>query len=99
MSYDDPDDSQGSPSVIHLEPANIPDFEGKTVAQTKAKITSTTGLEVNDQVWSLDEFVRMEIEGKVVAIDHKVDEKSGLLYRVHTIKAIDTRVLSWGDED
>lgn len=98
MSFDG-DDGLGEPTtVIQLEPARIPDFEGHKVAQTKAKITSTTGLEVDDRVWRVDDFVRLEVEGRVVNVEHKVDEKTGDLYRIHTIKAIDTRVLPWGDE-
>lgn len=81
-----------------VERPTIPDFEGKNVAQTKAKISSVAALEIDDQTWRVDDFIRMQIEGRVIAVDHKVDEKTGHLVRVHTVKAVDCTLLPWGDE-
>lgn len=78
-------------------PANIPDFEGKPVGFTKAKVTSTT-LDIDDQVFRLDEYVRMEVEGRISAVDHKVNDKTGALERIHTIKVVDSKILNWEDE-
>jgi hypothetical protein len=74
---------------------DIPAFEGKDVAATAAKVTSVSTLEIDDRVWKVDEFVKMEIEARVVSVDHKVNERTGKLVRVHQIKAIDCRVVEW----
>jgi hypothetical protein len=73
-------------------------FEGKNVKATAAKITSVAGLEIDDSVWRVDQYVRMVVECRVVAVDHKVNEKSGVLARVHLLKAIDSKVLPWEAE-
>lgn len=78
--------------------STIPDFEGKEVSATKAKITSTASLEVDDRVFHVDDYVRMVIEGRVVNVAHNVNDKSGDLERIHTIKAIDSRVLEWDEQ-
>ncbi len=77
----------------------IPDFEGKEVEFTAAKITSVAGLEIDDAVWRVDDYIRMVVECRVVAVHHSVNEKTGKLGRVHTIKAIDSKVLSDWDSD
>lgn len=76
-------------------PSHIPAFEGKEVAFTKAKLTSAANLEIDDQVFRVDDYVRMVIEGRVSAVNHNVNDKTGNLERVHTIKAIDCQVVSW----
>lgn len=81
-----------------VTPAHIPAFEGKDVSFTKAKLTSTSNLEVDDQVFRVDEYVRMEIEGRVVDVAHRVNQTTGALERVHTIKAIEATVLPWEEE-
>lgn len=78
--------------------ASIPDFEGKEVEVTAAKITSVAALEINDAAWHMDEYVRMVIEGRVVKVEHAVNEKTGKLARIHTIKAVDSKVLGWGED-
>ena len=75
-------------------PASIPAFEGEEVAATKGKITSVSGLEVGDQVFRLDETVRMVVECRVIGIDHKVNA-AGKLERVHNFKALDSVVIDW----
>lgn len=74
--------------------APIPSFEGEEVSATKGKITSVNGLEVGDQVFRMDETVRMVVECRVIGIDHKVDP-AGKLVRVHNFKAIDSVVIDW----
>ena len=73
----------------------LPTFEGKEVEFTAAKITSVAGLEIDDAVWPVDHYVRMVVECRVVGIDHKVNEKTGKLGRVHLLKAIDSTVVAW----
>jgi len=75
--------------------ASIPEFEGQEVSFTKAKITSVSGLEVGDQVFRMDETVRMVVEARVVGIDHKVNPTTGKLERVHLMKALDSVVINW----
>lgn len=75
--------------------STLPTFEGKEVEFTAAKITSVAGLEIEDAVWPVDHFVRMVVECRVVGIDHKVNEKTGKLGRVHMLKAIDSQVVAW----
>lgn len=82
---------------VTRELAGIPDFEGKEVEVTAAKITSVAALEINDAAWKMDEYVRMVIEGRVVKVEHTVNEKTGKLARIHTVKAVDSKVLGWGD--
>ena len=94
-----PDDEVADPSVDYERPVThgIPTFEGKEVEYTAAKITSVGGLEIDDSVWRVDEYVRMVVECRVVAVDHKVNEKTGKLGRVHLLKAIDSKVIAWED--
>ena len=98
---DDDLDARPTPEYENRSPVGvtgeIPTFEGKKVSFTKAKITSVTGLEIDDQVFRLDEYVRMEIEGRIVAIDHTVNDKTGHMERVHLIKAIDSKVIPWDE--
>lgn len=75
-------------------PAEIPRFEGEEVAFTKATIKSVSGLEVGDQVFRMDQVVRMVVEARVVGIDHKVNTE-GKLERVHNMKALDSIVIDW----
>lgn len=75
--------------------STLPTFEGKEVEYTAAKITSVAGLEIDDAVWPVDHFVRMVVECRVIGIDHKVNEKTGKLGRVHMLKAIDSQVVAW----
>lgn len=78
--------------------SNLPKFEGKEVGFTGAKITSVGSLEIEDAIWPVDHYVRMVVECRVVGIDHKVNEKTGLLGRVHVLKAIDSQVIAWDQQ-
>ena len=81
-----------------LPSAGIPDFEGKEVHATAAKITSVAGLEIGDQVWRVDDYVRMEVECRVVGVHYVTNDKTHELTRVHVVKAVDSKVLGWGVE-
>lgn len=74
---------------------DIPKFEGQSVAATKATITSVSALEVGDRVFRLDQSVKLLVEATVASVQHKVNDKSGFLERIHTLKAIDTAVVDW----
>lgn len=75
-------------------PSEIPRFEGQEVAFTKAKVTSVSGLEIGDEVFRMDDTVRMVVEARVVGIDHKVNSE-GKLERIHNLKALDSIVIDW----
>jgi hypothetical protein len=67
----------------------IPFFEGQIVDFTKASFTSGTNLEIDDAVFRVDEVVQFVVEARCAGIAHKVNEKSGAMERVHTMKVID----------
>lgn len=73
----------------------IPSFEGNEVVATKAQITSVSALEVGDRVFAMDEIVKVVVAGRVQNVQHKVNQTTGKLERVHTIKAVDVLVLDW----
>jgi hypothetical protein len=76
-------------------PAKIPDFEGQPVDFTKAKLTSASSLEIDDQVLRLDDIVRAYVDCRVVRIDHVINERTGKLERVHTFKVIDATLVPY----
>jgi hypothetical protein len=67
----------------------IPHFEGQEVASTRAKMTSVASLDVENVVLTTDETVRVVIEARVVGVDHRVNERSGLLERVQTLRPVE----------
>lgn len=72
----------------------IPPFEGHDVEFTRAKLSAAGDLEI-DAVNRIDDIVRMQVEGRVVRVDHVVDEKTGKMKRVHTIKVVDAVQITW----
>jgi hypothetical protein len=74
--------------------SRIPDFESTAVEHTKAKITSVARLDIDDQVFRMDDAVKVVVECRVEGIDHKVNA-DGDLERVHLLKALDAVVVSW----
>jgi hypothetical protein len=72
----------------------IPDFEGVKVDLTKARVTSTNRLEIDDRVLRMDDTVKLLIECRVQGVDHKVNP-SGQLERIHLLKAMNSLVLDW----
>lgn len=77
--------------VVHTD-SNIPQFEGQAVASTRAKVGATT-FEIDDAVYSLDEVVRFVVEARVTNVNHVVNDTTGLLQRVHTLKAVEVQTL------
>ena len=69
--------------------SDIPNFEGQSVDFTKASFTSGTNLEIDDKVFRTDEVVQFIVEARCAGINHKVNEKTGCLERVHSMKVID----------
>lgn len=69
--------------------AAIPFFEGQIVDFTKASFTSGTNLEIDDAVFRTDEIVQFVVEARCAGVNHKVNEKTGAMERVHTMKVID----------
>lgn len=88
-------DPQSSDFGAVAAQSEVPKFEGNEVAGTKAQITSVSALEIGDKVFGLDEVVKIVVEARVQNIQHKVDQASGKLYRVHTLKAADVVVVDW----
>jgi hypothetical protein len=77
------DDTPPAPTVLKSNT-----FEGHVVTQHRAKLTSVAGLEI-DKLLEIDEMVRIVIEGTVTGVGHLVDNVTGELVRVHTIKVSD----------
>jgi hypothetical protein len=82
------------------EPATtsaLPTFEGQIVESARLKLTSVAKLEVGgDDVFSrIDDIVRLFVEGRVVRVDHVVDELTGQLQRIQTVKVVDAIQLPW----
>ena len=81
--------------IVASTDSGLPDFEGLPVAFSRLKLTSVADLEVNEEANRMDDIVRLYVEGRVVRVDHVVDEKSGMIKRLHTIKIIDAVQLPW----
>lgn len=77
--------------------AAIPRFEGEEVVATTAKITSVSALEIGDQVFRIDQVVRLVVEARVSNVSHKVQPDGGLV-RVHTMQALDSVVINWNTD-
>ncbi len=76
--------------------SKLPDFEGQHVDFSRLKLSSVSDLETpEDQAIHIDDTVRLFVEGRVTRVDHVVDEKTGKLKRVHTIKVVDAVQLPW----
>jgi hypothetical protein len=82
----------------HIEPP-IPDFEGKPVALTKVKIASAGALDASDAVLRVDDIVRLVVEARVIQVHHNVNDRTGHLERLQTIKPIAVEIAPWNPED
>jgi len=96
-------DDDGDLPTPHWEtaaanPAKIPQFEGQDVNFATAKLTSVSNLEIEDRVLKMDEMVRMFVIGRVVNVSHAVNERTGNLVRVQTIKVIEGEIVDWSEE-
>lgn len=95
MVEDDQDFARPEP-IRSSVGSSIPNFEGQEVQFTKGKVTSASNLEIDDQVFKVDDIVKVLIECRVVSVDHKANERSGSLERIHTFKAIDAQIVPYG---
>lgn len=66
----------------------MPQFQGKDVSQTKVKFTGGAK-ELFTIPPKLDQIVKVEIEGRVSGVAHVVDESTGDLVEVVTVKVLD----------
>jgi hypothetical protein len=85
------------PEGAHRSASGLPKFEGQDVDFARLKLTSASDLEVNDEAHHIDDIVRLQVEGRVVRVDHVVDERTGHLKRVHTVKVSEAIELTWDD--
>lgn len=79
--------------------APVPMFEGKPVATTKLKLTSTAGLDVNNMVLKVDDIIRIVVDARVSQVHHNVNERTGDLERVQTAKALTVEITPWNPDD
>lgn len=63
-------------------------FEGQKVDHTRVRLSSTTKLDV-EGCYRIDQVVRLCITGHITRVDHVVDEVTGHLVRIHTVKVDD----------
>ncbi len=75
--------------------ALLPLFEGERVAGLRARLVSTGGLELGEAPHRIDETARLLVTGRVTRVDHVVDEKSGRLIRVETLKIVEAVEVEW----
>lgn len=75
--------------------SHLPTFEGEEVHFLKAKLASTTNLELGDDHHRLDQTTRMLVVGRVTRIDHVIDPQSGKLHRVETFKIVEAMEVPW----
>lgn len=75
-------------------------FEGKEVSLTRVKVMSAASLDVEDRVFPIDDFVELRVIGRVSNVHHKVNEKTGVLERIHDVKVIEAEFThAWSPED
>jgi hypothetical protein len=72
-------------------------FEGHEVMTTKVRLSSTLGLDINNVVLHTDDIVRLVVEARVTGISHQVNERTGDLERIQTVKAIEVTLTPWDD--
>ncbi len=91
------DDQEFDPDKVEASfgNADLPAFEGQQVDFARLKLTSVNDLEVLDEAVHIDDIVKLVCEGRVVRVDHVVDDKTGRLKRVHTVKVLDAFALPW----
>lgn len=68
----------------------IPHFEGRPVDHTQVKVSGTAPMDdLNDVVLGIDDAVQMVSTFRVVDVNHKVEEKTGNLVRIQTLKPVE----------
>jgi hypothetical protein len=86
-TFEEPDET---PELeVKKLPVFIPPFEGQEVSATKASFTSGTNLEIEDKVYRSEDIVRFVVEARVAGVNHKTNDRTGLLERVHLLKVVD----------
>lgn len=109
-SYDDDDYDLGMPAAPATAPAPlsavpdtsgtqpqkaIPDFEGLSVHGTVLSLNSARGVDVLDEVFRVDEVIKMVIEVRITKVNHETNEKTPDLTRVHVGKIVDASVVPY----
>lgn len=89
------DDNYSADTDEPARPNRLQKFEGEEVHGLRAKLSSTTNLELGEDPHRLDETVRMLVTGRVVRVDHVVDERTGQLIRVETFKIVEALEVPW----
>lgn len=77
----------------------IPFFEGKPITTTKLRISSTAGLDIQNQVLTNDDIIRIVVEARVNGVSHQVNERTGDMERIHTAKALTVQIAPWNPAD
>lgn len=70
-------------------------FEGSQVKGLRARLVSTSGLELGEDCHRLDEISRLLVTARVTRVDHVVEERSGDLVRVETFKIVEATEVDW----
>lgn len=78
---------------------NVPYFEGKLVHSTSLKLSSATGLDIDDRVLRTDDIIHVLVDARVSGINHLVDERTGKMERVQTAKVLDVTLVPWNPSD
>lgn len=73
----------------------LPSFEGKAVEATRVLLYSTNGLDFDNAVLRHDDIVKVVLECRVMDVDHKINQTTGKLERIHKIKPIDGDIVPW----
>jgi hypothetical protein len=79
----------------HEQDNGLPTFEGEQVRGMRARLTSTSGLELGEEPHRIDQTVRLLVTGRVVRVDHVVEDKTGYLIRVETFKVVEAVEVDW----
>lgn len=73
-----------------MVPEPIPHFEGHPVIGSTVKMSGAMPqTELDDVVLGVDDVVQMISLFRCIGVQHKVDEKTGNLIRVHTLKPVE----------
>jgi hypothetical protein len=79
----------------------IPHFEGRPVDATVVKMSGQVPLDeaLNETVLGIDDAVQLVSMFRVVAVYHKVDDKTGNLTRVQVLKPIEAALKPIDESD
>lgn len=88
VEHEDTDETVG-PEYTPPRDEVLMKFEGQDVHFAKMKVTSAAGLECSDRVVHMDDKVVLVLELRCTDIAHKIDQNTGRMTRLQTVKAID----------